>query len=112
MTKKKKVDIVQKLNALNPSIPTRTRVKKSDENNNPEPKESIDSEKIQAPFETLSLFYENMSAMEKLRKSVLEDTRRVQCLFFGSFTNILKILYETVHANMNFASNIFKHIQR
>jgi hypothetical protein len=112
MAKKKKVDIVRKLNDLNPSIPTRTRTRKSDIKNDPEPEESMNAEKIQAPFEILSFFHENMSAMEKLRKSMLEDTMRFQHLFFGSFTNIMKILFDTMHTNMNFASNLFRRIQR
>ena len=113
MTKKKKVDIAGRLNALNPSVPTRTRIIKSFTAKDPESKESIVSEKIsQTPFETLSLLYENMAGMEKLRKSMLEDTRRFQSLFFESFTNIFTILYETMHTNMNFVSKLRRRIQR
>jgi hypothetical protein len=113
MTKKKKVDIAKKLSALNPSIPTRTRIVKPDNTNNSEPKESIVSEKIfHTPFGTVSLFYENMSAMEKLGKSMLEDTRRFQSLFYDSFTNVLTIFFETMHTNMKFASEILQRIQR
>jgi len=113
MTKKKKVDIAGQLNALNPSIPTRTRIIKSVNTNDMETKEPIVSDKIfQTPFETLSLVYENMAVMEKLGNSILKDTQRFQGLFFESFTNILTILYETMHTKMNFTSKILQRIQR
>jgi hypothetical protein len=112
MTKKKKIDIANKLNALNPRVPTRTRIIKSDDTNNLRSKESVGSEKIiPVPFGTLYLFYENMSAMEKLGKSMIEDTKRFQGLFFESFTNKLSILYEIIHTNMNFTSEILRRIQ-
>jgi hypothetical protein len=112
MNKKKKVDIAKKLNALNPSIPTRTRIIKPDHINDLESKESIVFEKIfQSPFGTVSLFYENLSAMEKLGKSMIEDTKRFHGLLFESFTNKLTILYEMMHTNINFTSEILQHIQ-
>jgi hypothetical protein len=113
MTKKKKIDIAGRLNALKPSVPTRTRIIESGIAKDPESKESIVSEKIsQTPFETLSLFHENMAIMEKLGNSILKDTRRFQSLFFESFTNIFTILYETMHTNMNFVSKLRRRIQR
>jgi hypothetical protein len=112
MTKKKKVDIAKKLNALNPSIPTRTRIIKPDPINDLESKDSIVFEKMfQPPFGTVSLFYENMSAMEKLGQSMIEDTKRFHGLLFESFTNKLTILYELMYTNMNFTSEIIRHIQ-
>jgi hypothetical protein len=112
MTKKKKIDIAEKLNALNPKIPTRTRIIKSDDTNNSSSKEPIDFEKIfQVPFGTLNLFYENMSTMEKLGKSMIEDNKRFQGLFFESFTNKINILYEMMHTHMNFTSEILRRIQ-
>lgn len=112
MTKKKKVDIAGQLNALNPSIPTRTRTIKSNAPKNLEPKESVISGDIfQAPFGVVFLLYENVAVMEKLRKSIVDDSRRFQGLFFESFTNVLTALYETMHTNMNFASKILRRIQ-
>ena len=113
MIKKKKIDIAKKLNELNPRIPTRTRIIKSDDTNNLRSKESIDFEKIfQIPFGNLYLFYENMSSMEKYGKSMLEDTKRFQNLLFESFTNKLNILYEIMHTHMKFTSEILQRIQR
>jgi hypothetical protein len=112
MTKKKKIDIAEKLNALNPKIPTRTRIITSDDTNNSRSKEPIDFEKIfQGPFGTLNLLYENMSAMEKLGKSMIEDNQRFQGLFFESFTIKLNIFYEMMHTHMNFTSEILQRIQ-
>jgi hypothetical protein len=112
MTKKKKVDIAKKLNALNPSVPTRTRIIKPGRTNDSESKESIGFGKIfQSPFGTVSLFYENVSAMEKLGKSMIEDTKRFQGMLFESFMNKLTILYEIMHTNMNFTSEILQRIQ-
>jgi hypothetical protein len=113
MTKKKKVDIAKQLNALHPSIPTRTRIIKANTTSDQESEESIVSgESFQTPFGAVSLLYENMSVMEKLGNSILKDTRRFQGLFFESYTNILTILYETMHTNMNFASKILQRIQK
>jgi hypothetical protein len=112
MTKKRKVDIAKKLNALNPSVPTRTRIVKPISTNDPELKESIGFGKIfQSPFGTISLFYENVSAMEKLGKSMIEDTKRFQGLLFESFTNKLTILFEMMHTNINFTSEMLQRIQ-
>jgi hypothetical protein len=112
MTKKKKIDIAQKLNALNPSIPTRTRIIKSDDTDNLRSNESMGTEnRFQNPFGILYLLYENMSAMEKFGKSMIEDTKRFQGLFFESFTNKINILYEMMHTNMNFTSEILQRIQ-
>jgi hypothetical protein len=112
MTKKKKVDIARQLNALNPSIPTRTRTIKPVADKDPESKESVISgDMFQTPFGVVSLLYENVAVMEKLRKSIAEDSRRFQGLFFESFTNILTVLYESMHTNMNFASKILRRIQ-
>lgn len=112
MTKKKKVDIAGQLNALDPSIPTRTRTIKSNAPKDPEPKESVISGDIfHAPFAGVFLLYENVAVMEKLRKSIVDDSRRFQGLFFESFTNVLTALYETMHTNMNFASKILRRIQ-
>ncbi len=112
MTKKKKVDIAGQLNALTPSIPTRTRTIKSNAPKDPEPKESVISGDIfQAPFAVVFLLYENVAVMEKLRKSIVDDSRRFNGLFFESFTNVLTALYETMHTNMNFASKILRRIQ-
>jgi hypothetical protein len=110
---KKNVDIARQLNALNPSIPTRTRINKPVVNKDSESKKSIGSEKMfHEPFGALFLLYENMSVVEKLRNSMIEDTRRFQGLFFESFTNIITILYETMHTNVNFASEILQRIHR
>ena len=113
MTKKKKVDIAGQLNALNAGMPTRTRTINPGNAKDPRLKESIISEdKFQTPFGVVFLLYENMAAMEKLRKSMVEDSRRFQCLFFDSCTNILTVLYETIHTHMNFASETLRRIQR
>ncbi len=113
MVKKKKIDIAGQLNALNPSIPTRTRTYKAVGQYVPESKGSPASDNNhQIPIGILSLLYENLFVAEKLRKSMVEDSRRFQDLFFKSFTNILNILYESMHTNLKFTSEILQQFQR
>lgn len=113
MPKKKKVDIAKQLHALKPSIPTRTRITEPGIINKSELKESTEPESVyQPPFGAILVLYENIAVMEKIRWTVLEDTKRFQELAFESFTNIMNMLYETMHTNINFASAFFQRINQ
>ena len=113
MPKKKKVDIAKQLSALNPSIPTRTRTTEPGIIKGSEPEQSIETERMfHPPHGAIFLLYENITVMEKIRRTILEDANRFQDLAFKSFNNIMSILYETMHTNMNFVSGIFQRIHK
>ena len=127
MASSKRIDIAKQLDALNPSVPTRTRSmqgaegqpdSKLFENGRSEgaPKQTqFASEKnnvFVSFFETPEFFRENASAAGKLRASWLEDALQLQALILQSWKKTFGIICETMSSNIIFAFGIFQNPKR
>ncbi len=127
MASSKRIDIAKQLDALNPSVPTRTRFMQGAEGQ-PDSKfpesggsEGARKDKLSAFeksnvfvsfFETPEIFRQNASAAEKLRSFWLEDALRLQNLIFQSWKKTFGIIYETMSSNFVFAAGMFLNSKR
>jgi hypothetical protein len=110
MARKNKVDIVKQLNALNPGVPTRTRAGWDISGDKPaaEPAGPLSAEPAQegfspGPFRAVELFFENLSAMGKLRNCMMQDALRFQGLLFDSWSKACGIVFDAMRANFDVA---------
>ncbi len=103
---KRKVDIAKQLDALNPGVPTRTRKKgePAGEEPIPAPSEQIskpEEKRILPLFGAAEVFRRNVSTMEKLRSSMVEDAIRFQNLFFESWGRTYGIVCDAMKDNFD-----------
>ena len=127
MATSKRIDIAKQLDALNPSVPTRTRSVQGAEEQ-PDSKLSENGGGGGAPMQTQSaseksnvfvslfgtpeIFRQNASAAGKLRSSWFEDALQFQDLFLQSWKKTFGIICETMSSNFVFAVGMFLNPRR
>ena len=127
MASSKRIDIAKQLDALNPSVPTRTRPLqgaegqpdnqlcdngKGESTRKETQPASEKSNGFVSFFGTPEIFRENASAAGKLRSSWMEDALQFQELILQSWKKTFGIICETMSSNVVFAVGMFLYPRR
>ncbi len=102
---KKDDKILKHLNALKPNIPTTTRAKAK--------KSSIDEPNViikDSKPGFVELIFENLSAMEDIRKNLLKEVEKINLIMIDSWEKTMFISYDMQKTNFDYIMNIINKL--